>query len=82
MGLERWGTNSGHGHVWARPDGAKVRCGGPGLCSTCAADQSLIQVLPPGEAAAPDPAPLWEQKVNPVHCQPGKRVDPKPSLGD
>ncbi len=32
------GSNSGHGHVWERPDGAKVRCGGPGICQTCAND--------------------------------------------
>jgi hypothetical protein len=30
--------NTGHGHVWARPDGMKVRCGGPPLCSECSAD--------------------------------------------
>ena len=32
------GTNAGHGHVWQRPDGMKVRCGGPGLCGQCAFD--------------------------------------------
>lgn len=30
--------NTGHGHVYPRPDGVKARCGGPALCSTCAAD--------------------------------------------
>jgi hypothetical protein len=30
--------NFGHGHVFARPDGAKARCGGPGICSECARD--------------------------------------------
>jgi hypothetical protein len=30
--------NTGHGHVYPRPDGMKARCGGPALCSTCAAD--------------------------------------------
>jgi len=33
------GTNNGHGHVWERPDGMKARCGGPGFCSQCAADE-------------------------------------------
>ena len=33
-----YGTNSGHGHVWARPDGAKARCGGPKMCPQCARD--------------------------------------------
>lgn len=32
------GTNTGHGHVWRRPDRRVYRCGGPGLCATCAAD--------------------------------------------
>ena len=32
------GTNTGHGHVWARPDGVKARCGGPALCKQCSAD--------------------------------------------
>lgn len=34
------GTNSGHGHVWKRPDGVRMRCGGPGLCAECARDQT------------------------------------------
>lgn len=32
------GSNTGHGHVWARPDGVKAPCGGPGLCAVCQAD--------------------------------------------
>lgn len=36
----RVGTNTGHGHVWARPDGVKMRCGGPGLCDTCSKDKA------------------------------------------
>lgn len=34
----RYGTSSGHGHVWPRPDGLKARCGGPNLCATCKRD--------------------------------------------
>jgi len=30
--------NTGHGHVYPRADGVKVRCGGPALCSVCAAE--------------------------------------------
>jgi len=30
--------NVGHGHVYPRPDGMKARCGGPAICSECAAD--------------------------------------------
>lgn len=40
--FDRIGTNNGHGHVWARPDGVKARCGGPGLCRECAADFALL----------------------------------------
>lgn len=30
--------NTGHGHVYVRPDGVKARCGGPAICSECALD--------------------------------------------
>lgn len=30
--------NTGHGHVFPRPDGLLAKCGGPGLCRECAAD--------------------------------------------
>ncbi|MEV1967010.1 hypothetical protein ABZR56_11130 [Pseudomonas aeruginosa] len=36
--VEQVGANVGHGHVFPRADGVKMRCGGPGLCSECAAD--------------------------------------------
>ena len=31
--------NSGHGHVYPRPDGVRARCGGPGLCVECSRDK-------------------------------------------
>ncbi|HHF0065706.1 TPA: hypothetical protein ACPHS5_005937, partial [Pseudomonas aeruginosa] len=37
---EQAGANVGHGHVFPRADGVKMRCGGPGLCSECTADAS------------------------------------------
>lgn len=37
------GTNTGHGHVWVRPDGMKARCGGPAMCSECAADKVRLE---------------------------------------
>lgn len=40
--FSRIGTNSGHGHAWPRPDGAKARCGGVVLCRECAADASMV----------------------------------------
>lgn len=30
--------NSGHGHAFPRPDGAKAKCGGPVICAVCAVD--------------------------------------------
>lgn len=30
--------NTGHGHVYPRPDGQRTRCGGPGRCPACTAD--------------------------------------------
>ena len=36
--MPRYGTNSGHGHVWPRPDGSRARCGGPRMCRVCAYD--------------------------------------------
>lgn len=32
------GSNTGHGHVWTRPDGVKFRCGGVGFCTSCMKD--------------------------------------------
>jgi hypothetical protein len=37
------GGNSGHGHVWARPDGVRARCGGPALCAECAKDAARLK---------------------------------------
>jgi hypothetical protein len=34
------GQNTGHGHVFPRPDRARARCGGPRLCDQCRADES------------------------------------------
>jgi hypothetical protein len=38
-----YGTNVGHGHVWERPDGVKMRCGGPGMCGVCAKDAAALK---------------------------------------
>lgn len=37
-------TNSGHGHVWRRPDGMRARCGGPALCVGCVLDKSRLEI--------------------------------------
>lgn len=31
----------GHGHVYPRTDGAKVRCGGPHICGLCSTDLAI-----------------------------------------
>lgn len=64
--MTRYGTNSGHGHVWERPDGMKARCGGPMMCAECAKDYAefAAQQMPLGDSegkatsagAAPLPA--------------------------
>ena len=47
--------NTGHGHVYPRPDGNKARCGGPRMCSECALDF----VRKNSEAPVPIPGPLF-----------------------
>lgn len=31
-------ASTGHGHVFPRPDGMKMKCGGPGICQECSRD--------------------------------------------
>lgn len=33
--------NTGHGHVFPRPDGVKARCGGPGGCKVCQREAAM-----------------------------------------
>lgn len=39
------GTNTGHGHVWRRPDGIRARCMGPGGCLVCSEDKVRLNNL-------------------------------------
>ncbi|MEL7937617.1 hypothetical protein [Pseudomonas delhiensis] len=39
----------GHGHVTARVDGRKARCGGPTLCKVCQAEQALAALAQPSQ---------------------------------
>lgn len=42
-------TNVGHGHIYRRADGQRIRCGGPGLCPECSADlERFAASLPRG----------------------------------
>lgn len=46
----------GHGWVTPRPDGAKAKCGGPGLCQVCAREKAALSgQLPPVKN---DPPPM------------------------
>lgn len=60
------GTNTGHGHVWSRPDGARMRCGGPGLCRACSADAATLAGRIGGGNAVP--ALRWEPSTSLSHC--------------
>ncbi|HFJ9869130.1 hypothetical protein ACOANN_30490 [Pseudomonas aeruginosa] len=54
--VEQAGANVGHGHVFPRADGVKMRCGGPALCSECAADAYRAR------AALAQPSPLQAEQ--------------------
>ncbi|MBV5548503.1 hypothetical protein KUU59_09765 [Pseudomonas aeruginosa] len=56
---EQAGTNVGHGHVFPRADGVKMRCGGPELCSECAADAYRAR------AALAQPSPAQAEQAEP-----------------
>ena len=45
------GTNTGDGHVWPRPDGHQLRCGGPRHCPRCTADAAMLAISTGSEAA-------------------------------
>lgn len=53
-------SDCGHGHVYARADGIKARCGGPGVCPMCSVDLAAYDALmrPPLAAVAPVVAPV------------------------
>ncbi|MFW4644523.1 hypothetical protein ACOAQN_13735 [Pseudomonas aeruginosa] len=71
--VEQAGANVGHGHVFPRADGVKMRCGGPGLCSECTADASraraaLAQPSPAGEygdayQGAREDIAIWKRRA-------------------
>lgn len=62
---DRMPINIGHGHVWARPDGVKARCGGPGICSECSRDlankQSAERRIDPNIAEVRAALSCWRQ---------------------
>ncbi len=36
-------ARTGHGHIVARRDKSKARCGGPGLCKVCSTERAYLQ---------------------------------------
>lgn len=48
---------SSHGHVTPRDDGAKARCGGPGICTDCALEYARLHYK--AEPAPPEPEPQY-----------------------
>ncbi|HGM8364018.1 hypothetical protein N0752_24415 [Pseudomonas aeruginosa] len=72
--VEQAGTNVGHGHVFPRADGVKMRCGGPALCSECAADAyraraALAQPSPDHAVQAHDiPMLIASEHANPDYA--------------
>lgn len=45
--------NTGHGHVWERPDGMKARCGGPAICAECAKDKARYDAAQDKDGMSP-----------------------------
>jgi uncharacterized small protein (DUF1192 family) len=60
---------SGHGHVTPNPDGSKVRCGGPAICSVCALEKARLPdelaELRAALAKEKERADRWEQYGKP-----------------
>lgn len=52
------GENFGHGLVFPRKDGNRVRCGGPVLCPTCKSDKRLLDSIEENLADRPPQADL------------------------
>lgn len=42
-------ASEGHGHVLPRPDGGRMRCGGPALCARCRRDAAEVAAIRRGE---------------------------------
>ena len=64
-----YSNNRGHGHVFAREDRTRARCGGPSLCSFCRSDEAqLNRLLQSTTAVAPKPSVPASIKVEINHA--------------
>lgn len=60
--------NTGHGHVFPRPDGVRSRCGGPATCDDCHADhEAKVKAEVLTVAAGADPNVIAAARV--IHAQ-------------
>lgn len=50
--------NSGHGHVFPRPDGTRFRCGGPATCHSCLRDLAVKEAQQSFALGKPDARPF------------------------
>lgn len=56
--------NTGHGHVFPRPDGLLARCGGPSVCGECAKDLARKNIIDDGyKGTTPTAAPDIEAMI-------------------
>ena len=53
-------ANFGHGHVFPREDGVKVRCGGPAICEDCARDYAVKMNPSPAKGYPVLTVSLWK----------------------
>ncbi|WP_373408676.1 hypothetical protein, partial [Pseudomonas aeruginosa] len=81
--VEQAGANVGHGHVFPRADGVKMRCGGPGLCSECTADASRARaaLAQPSPASDLDPLNLAPH-AEAFNEAPAEALKPEPAEAD
>lgn len=58
--------NFGHGHVYPRPDGVKMRCGGPGLCPRCSDDLAKKTIFNVDELTAEEERDRLKAKLDAI----------------
>lgn len=71
------GLNVGHGHVFPRADGHRMRCGGPGLCHECSRDKVILD-----RSRDPETVAQWfheaYERLAPQHSYSTRKASAKP----